>query len=70
MTDSLEEATKNHFSSLIDLGIKCECFDEAKKLEYVEMVMMMDQGIFEKSIRLDNTTLKSIWGTFVTRITY
>lgn len=68
LTKKLEKETKKHFEKLVALGIKSNCINSNDKAIYVEMILMMDQGILEKVPYLDESMLKEIWSTFINKL--
>lgn len=65
LTESLEEHTRKYYEALVEMGIKCKGIQKKDSRICVEMLLMIDQGILEKSTTLDSELLKNIWVKFL-----
>ena len=68
LTKKLEKATKKHFEEIVSLGVRCGAVDISNKVLYVEMLLMMDQGILEKAPYMEEKLLKDVWKMFIIKM--
>lgn len=68
LTLGLEEASRAYYEEVLELGLACGCLEPKNKDLYVNMFLMMDQGIVEKSSQMSRQELREIWALFVDKI--
>lgn len=68
LTKRLEKETWNYFDQLVNLGIKCGGIKLLDREVFVEMIVIMDQGLLEKSPYKSRESLKEIWSKFIMKI--
>lgn len=68
LTEKLEINTRIYYETLVEMGLKCKSIQKKDSKICVEMLLMIDQGILDKSMTLDSDTLKNIWVKFLETI--
>ncbi len=68
LTRDLEEAVRSYYVDLMAHAVSLGLVDQEDSGTLVELLILMDGGILEKSEELGMTDLKAMWATFIRKM--
>ena len=68
LTKRLEESIYNYYASLMSQAVNLEIIHQNEIEAYIELLLLLDHGILDKSERLDAHTLNQIWTLFINKL--